>query len=102
MLPIGTMILLLLLGAQRPTPPSPPEEKSDVLLPSGKSQRREILKADFEKSKSDAAELAELAAELKEDLEKKDYQVLDLRTMKKAEEIEKLARRIKDRMKRHF
>ena len=101
MLPIATMVLVLLLGAQRPTPP-PPEEKSDVLLPSGKSQRREILKADFEKSKSDAAELAELAAQLKDDLEKKDYQVLDLRTMKKAEEIEKLARRIKDRMKRHF
>ena len=102
MLPIATMVLILVLGAQRPTPPSPSEEKSDVILPSGKSQRREILKADFEKSKSDAAELAELAAQLKEDLEKKDYQVLDMRTMKKAEEIEKLARRIKDRMKRHF
>jgi len=101
MLPIGTMILLLLLGAQRPVPP-PQEEKSDILLPSGKSQRREILKADFEKSKSEAAELVELATQLKEDLDKKDYQVLDLRTMKKAEEIEKLARRIKDRMKRHF
>ncbi len=101
MLPIGMMVLLLLLGAQRPTP-TPQEEKPDILLPSGKSQRREILKADFEKSKSDAAELAELAAQLKEDLEKKDYQVLDLRTMKKAEDIEKLARRIKDRMKRHL
>ena len=102
MLPIGMMILLLLLGAQRRTPPPQEEEKSDVLLPSGKSQRREILKADFEKSKSEAAELVELATQLKDDLDKKDYQVLDLRTMKKAEEIEKLARRIKDRMKRHF
>ena len=101
MLPITTMVLLLLLGAQRPAPP-PQEEKSDVLLPSGKSQRREILKADFQKSRSEAAELLDLATQLKDDLEKNDHNVLDLRTIKKAEEIEKLARRIKDRMKRHF
>ena len=102
MLSIGRIfIALLLLGAQRPTPPAP-EEKPDVVLPGGKSQKREILKADFEKSKSDAAEILDLAEQLKEDLDKDDPYVLNLRTLKKAEEIEKLARRIKDRMKRHF
>ena len=97
---LGRIVVgLLLLGAQQAPPPS---DKPDVLLPGGKSQRREILKADFEKSKSDAAELLELAEQLKEDLEKDDRYVLNLRTLKKAEDIEKLARRIKERMKRHF
>ena len=103
MLPIGRIVLaFLLLGAQQPRPRPPQEEKNDVVLPSGKSQRREILKADYEKSKSEAADLLDLAQQLKTDLDKNDQHVLDLRTLKKAEEIERLARRIKERMKRHF
>ncbi len=101
MLPIARiMMAFLLLAAQRPPRPEP--EEPPVVLPSGKSQKREILKADFEKSKSEAADLLELAQQLKEDLEKNDAYVLDLRTLKKAEDIEKLAKRIKDRMKRHI
>lgn len=102
MQPIAWIILaLLLLGAQRPPRPEP-EGPPEVTLPSGKSQKREILKADFEKSKSEATELLALAQQLKDDLEKNDAYVLDLRAMKKAEDIERLAKRIKDRMKRHF
>ncbi len=101
MLPIArVMLAFLLLGAQRPPRHEP--EAPEVVLPSGKSQKREILKADFEKSKSESIELLELAQQLKDELEKNDAYVLDLRTMKKAEDIERLARRIKDRMKRHF
>lgn len=97
-------VVAALLAAQRPAPP--PQEKDenppDVALPGGKSQKREILKADFEKSKSDAAELLDLAEQLKADLDKDDMYVFNLRTLKKAEDVEKLARRIKDRMKRHL
>ena len=101
MLPIGRIALVfLLVGAQRGQ--RPPEEKTDVLLPSAKSQKREILKADFEKSKTEAAELVDLAEQLKDDFEKSDAYVLNLRTLKKAEDIEKLAKRIKDRMRRHL
>jgi hypothetical protein len=100
---LGRIVLvLLLLGAQRGPSHKPPEEDSEVVLPNGKSQRREILKADFEKSKADSAELVELAQQLKDDFEKEDYHVLNLRTLKKAEDAEKLARRIKERMKRHL
>lgn len=76
-------------------------EEGDIRLPSGKSQRQEIIKADHAKSKADAAELLELAQQLKEELDKSEYQVVDLRLMKKAEDIEKLAKRIKDRMRRY-
>jgi len=97
MLPIAMTLLAALLGGQQP-PLAP--EKPDILLPSGKSQRQEILKADHKKSRAEATQLAELAQQLQEALEKTEHHVLDLRLLKKAEEIEKLARRIKDRMRR--
>lgn len=74
--------------------------QNDQRLPSGKLQKEEILKADHQKSLRDAAELVRLAEELKADFEKNDYHILSLRAVKKTEEIEKLARRIKSRLRR--
>ena len=70
-------------------------------LPDGKSQKQEILKAEHKKSKDDAVELLTLAQDLKDELDKGPYQVVDVRLIKKAEDIEKLARNIKNRMKRY-
>jgi hypothetical protein len=83
---------------QRSTiPDAAPEE---VRLPSGKLQREEILKYDYKKSLDDARALSKLADELKLDMEKNDYNVLSLATLKKVDEIDKLAKRIHDRLKR--
>jgi hypothetical protein len=71
----------------------------DVKLPNGKSQRDEILKAEHEQNLKDAAELAELAEQLKIDLEKNDRFVLSMATLKKTDEIEKLAKRIRSRLR---
>lgn len=79
-------------------PPEPPE---DVRLPNGKLQREEILKADYQKTLEDARALSKLADELKGDLEKGDYNVLSLATLKKTDDIDRLAKRIHDRLK-HF
>ncbi len=89
-------------AAQMPrrTPGGPAQDERNTRLPSGKNQRDEILKADYEKSLEDAAQLLKLAEELKIDLEKSDRYVLSIGTMKKTEEIEKLAKRIRSRMKR--
>jgi hypothetical protein len=76
--------------------PSEPE----VRLPNGKIQREEILKADHEKSVKDAAQLIDLAESLKAELEKDDTHVLSISSLKKTEEIEKLAKRIRTRLKR--
>ena len=81
--------------------PRPGETEEDVRLPNGKLQRDEIAKAEFQKSLDDARALSKLADELKADLEKNDRYVLSIPTLKKTEEIEKLAKRIHDRMK-HF
>jgi hypothetical protein len=101
-----TRILLLLclsfvLPAQFPHQEQPPPPPEETRLPNGKLQRDEILKAEYEKSLQDSRELAKLAGELKTDLEKNDRYVLSLQTLKKTEEIEKLAKRIHDRMKHY-
>lgn len=92
---------LLALQAQPPKerniPEAPPE---DVRLPNGKLQREEILKSDYQKSLEDARTLSKLADELKVDLEKNDYNVLSLASLKKVDEIDKLAKHIHDRLKR--
>jgi len=78
----------------------PPREQEEVRLPSGKLQKEEILKAEHEKSVKEVAEIVKLAEALKAELEKNDYHVLSLGSLKKAEEIERLAKRIKSRLRR--
>jgi hypothetical protein len=76
----------------------PPQE--DAKLPSGKSQRDEILKSEHQQNVKDAAQLVELAQQLQQEIEKNDRFVLSLASIKKTEEIEKVAKRIRTRMGR--
>jgi hypothetical protein len=55
-------------------------------------ERQALLKADTDK-------LVKLAGELKDYVDKSNENVLSLEVLKKAEEIEKLARSVKDKMK---
>jgi hypothetical protein len=80
-----------------PRDPSKPAEP--VRLPNGKLQQDEILKADHERSVKDAAQLIELSESLKKELEKDDSHVLSIASLKKTEEIEKIAKRIRARIK---
>jgi hypothetical protein len=74
-------------------------EEDDVILPNGKSQKDEILKSEHQQNLKDAAELADLAEQLKIDLEKNDRYVVSMATIKKTDDIEKLAKRIRARMR---
>lgn len=85
-------------GSAAPAPQTE-SEAQDVKLPNGKSQRDEILKMERDQNIKDAAQLAQLAEELKEDLEKNDRFVLSLNTLKKTDDIEKLAKKIRSRMR---
>jgi hypothetical protein len=73
-------------------------EEEDVILPNGKSQKEEILKAEHRQNLKDAAELADLAEQLKIELEKNDRYILSMATLKKTDDIEKLAKRIRARL----
>ena len=70
-------------------------------MPNGKSQRDEILKADYTRNLADSAELARLAAEVKDDVEKGDRYSVSVKTLKKLDEIAKLTRNIHGRLSRY-
>ncbi len=91
-----TWVLVFLLLAPAAMPQRPKEPR----LPSGKSRNLAILKEDFERSKKDIAEILQLAKELQEEVEKNEEFVIDLRSIRKAERIERLSRNVKNRMKR--
>jgi hypothetical protein len=73
--------------------------EEDVTLPNGKSQRDEILKAEYQQNLKDASDLIDLAQQLKLDLEKNDRYVVSMATLKKTADIEKLVKRIRARMR---
>ncbi len=59
----------------------------------------ELLKHQHEQTKKLSARLAKLAAEVDEELNESGENVLPLRTLKKLKEIEKLARKVRGRIK---
>ena len=86
-------------------PPHRPGRRIEHIVDSGgvqelsPKQKRDIMKANFEKMQRDADELAALAKSLQEDLSKANQNVLSLGVVEKAEKIEKLAKKIKSEAK---
>jgi len=68
---------------------------NDQQNPISEKQKRGMVKANFEKMKHDARELAELAQGLEDELDKSNENILSLNVVDKADKIEKLARKIK-------
>ncbi len=77
--------------------PKLPEE--DRKLPNGKSQKDAIAKQNHEQSLKDVNELIEAATNLRDELQKAGSYVVPVHAVKQTEEIEKLARRIRGRLK---
>jgi hypothetical protein len=96
-----TLALAVVCLAQIPLPPEKeePGKDKDIVLPSGKSQRDEILKAEHRQNLKDAAQLIDLSQQLKQDLEKNDRYVFSLDDLKKIDDIEKLAKKIRSRIR---
>lgn len=99
-------LVVWLLGAlslaqapEGPPPATPVANPPDVRLPNGKLQRDEILKAEYQDNLKDAARLVDMAQDLKESLEKDDRYVLSLATLKKTDDIEKLVKKIRSRLR---
>ena len=84
-----------------PNATTPGEEPESLRLPNGKNQQDEILKAEYEKNVKDAQELVSIAKSFEEDLEKDDRFVLSISSLKKLDDIERLTKRIRGRMKRY-
>lgn len=87
--------------AQDPVPGRPHPQGQQEIPPTVKPTHDAIIKDDYKRNLQDATTLARLADELKSELENGDKYVVSVKTMKKAEEIEKLARNIHARLKRY-
>ncbi len=96
--------------AQNPIPRQPaPPVRSDINPPDGDADdARNRIAHDLEKKaakervaalKNDTDKLLKLSVELKQSVDKSDENVLSVDVIKKAEEIEKLAHSVKERMK---
>ncbi|HZS53303.1 MAG TPA: hypothetical protein VFA65_02790 [Bryobacteraceae bacterium] len=104
-----TAILSLLasavLAAQAPDqqtdrPPTiPPNPNDDVKLPNGKSQKDALAKEEHKQALKDANDLIAVAQQLRDELQKSGEHVISVSSVKKTEEIERLARRIRGRLK---
>ena len=77
------------------------ENRGAKRMPDGRDRTLAILKKDAEKSTEDMAKVVELAQELREDVEKNQYHTVDLGSVRKADEIIKLMKRVKSRLVRH-
>jgi hypothetical protein len=107
------ILLLCLLFAipgrtQSPRPPAAPSVKDPLPAASDADQAQERMARDLAKKanlerhaglKADTDKLLKLAVELKDSVDKSNENVLSLDVVKKAEEIEKLAHSVRDKMK---
>jgi hypothetical protein len=80
--------------------PVPGVQDPPPRLPNGKLQRDEILKAEYDQNLKDARDLVERSKAFELDLEKSDRFVLSIGLLKKLDDIERIAKRIRGRMKK--
>ncbi len=97
---LGLPFAASLLEGQRDEPIDRQQTPDDVKLPNGKSQREEMLKAEYQKSLEDSASLVKAAEDLKIELEKNNSHVLSVSALKQLDTIEKLTKRIRGRIRR--
>jgi len=71
----------------------------DIGITRERTPNRRMLKASYQQVQKDVGRLSELSMELKQEVNSSDENVLSLSGLKKAEEIEKLAKKIQSRMK---
>lgn len=87
------------LVAQPPETRTPRESES-VRLPNGRLQSEEILKSDFEQNLKEVKQMQKLLDEVRTEMEKNDRYVLSMGNLKKLEEVEKLSKQVRGRMRR--
>jgi len=79
------------------------QRSKDIEAPWTLEQRRELVKKQNEQRqqeiKKDTDKLLELATELKQYVDKTNQDIISVDVIKKAEQIEKLAKSVKDKMK---
>ena len=105
---ISLLLLFAMRGGSQDSPKkSPPSGRIDVPTIDADESRERLAREMAKKAnvarqatlKSDTDKLLKLAVELKDSVDKSNVNVLSVDVMKKAEEIEKLAKSVKEKMK---
>lgn len=76
--------------------------QDDLVLRRQREQQKQLNKNRQEKLKKDTDKLLALTLELKQYVDKTNENVLSVEVIRKAEEIEKLARQVRERMKEDY
>ncbi len=94
--------LSLSCAAQFPGPgqePQPQNRPSEQEIKIQREQAKKLNKQRYENLKKDTDKLLELATQLKKEVDKSSESTLSVDVIKKCEEIEKLSRSVKQKMK---
>ena len=73
-------------------------DNEDHKLPNGKSQKDAMAKSEHEKALKEANDLLLLAQQLKDEIQKAGDHLVPMSSVKKTDEIEKIAKRIRSRL----
>lgn len=89
---------------QQTPPPTVQSNQFPQIVPpdfpkSSEKQKQALVDYNFKKLKKHAADLAELAKSLQKEIEKSNENILSLDIVKKADKVEKLARKVKSEVK---
>lgn len=101
----GAVAPLLAKGGWQQDPPTnrqqptAHEDNDDVHLPNGKSQKDAISKQAHEDALKEVESLLKLVEDLRDELKHSGEYVVAVSSLRKTEEIEKLARRIRGKLK---
>lgn len=77
------------------------DENRDRRLPNGRSQTEALIKEDHKRNLQDLKRMRELIDEVEKDIEKTGGQVVSMDNLKKLEDLENAAKRIRGRMRRY-
>lgn len=98
---LALFALLPAVWSQFEPTPVDPTQRNELKLPNGKSQRDEIVRADYKKNVADSEKLAQLSMEIKDEFAAGDSNIVSVKTLKKLEEVQRLAKSMQSRMKRY-
>lgn len=76
------------------------DDTADKRMPNGKLQTDAILKAEYDRNVKDARELTALSKSIELDFDKNDQNVLSLGLLKKLDDVEKITKRIRGRIRK--
>ena len=95
-----TAITVGLASGQTASNQAADDDPTQKRLPSGKLQSDAMAKSDYDQNVKDARELTGLSKSIELELEKNDQNVLSLGLLKKLDDVEKITKRMRTRMKR--